>query len=107
MKKKYRLLEDDTITVNGRTLYRTEALKDFASVKKGYKGGYVEKEENLSHEGKCWVYGDAQVYGNARVYGNAWVSGTARVLGNACVLGNAKIRNGIITSKVIENEQNE
>lgn len=32
MEKKYRLLENDTITVSGRTLYRIEALKDFADV---------------------------------------------------------------------------
>lgn len=44
MEKKYRLLENDTITVGGRTLYRIEALRDFADVKKGDKGGYIEKE---------------------------------------------------------------
>lgn len=32
MEKKYRLLEDDTITVNGTTLHRIEALRDFANV---------------------------------------------------------------------------
>lgn len=104
MEKKYRLLEDDTITVGGRTLYRIEALKDFASVKKGDKGGYVESEDNLSHVGNCWVFGKARVSDNARVCEDALVSddarvsGTARVLGNACVLGNAKISNGIITN---------
>ena len=75
MEKKYRLLENDTKKVNGRTLYRIEALKDFAGVKKGYKGGYVESEDNLSHKGNCWVYGNAWVFGNARVYGDAWVYG--------------------------------
>ena len=119
MEKKYRLLEDDTITVSGRTLHRIEALRDFADVKKGDKGGYVEKEENLLHVGNCWVFGkarvsdnalvrdDARVFDNALVCDDALVSGTARVLGKACVLGNAKISNGIITSIVIENEQNE
>ena len=81
MEKKYRLLEDDTITVNGRTLHGIEALRDFADVKKGDKGGYIESEINLSHEGNCWVSGNAWVCDNARV------SGTARVLGNACVYG--------------------
>lgn len=61
MKKKYRLLENDTITVGGRTLYRIEALRDFANVKKGDKGGFVESEKNLSHEGNCRVYDDACV----------------------------------------------
>lgn len=71
MEKKYRLLENDTITVGNRTLYRIEALRDFADVEKGDKGGYVESEDNLSHDGNCLVYGNARVYGDARVYGNA------------------------------------
>lgn len=110
MEKKYKLLENDTITVDGRTLYRIEALKDFADVRKGGRGGYVESEDNLSHDGNCWVFDNARVSDNvlvrddALVYDDAHVSGTARVLGNTCVLGNAKIRNGIITSKVMENE---
>ena len=47
MEKKYRLT-DETINVNGRILHRIEALRDFYGVKKGDKGGFVEKEENLS-----------------------------------------------------------
>ena len=43
-------------------LYRIEALKDFGNVKKGDKGGWIEKEANLSQDGDCWVYGDAEVY---------------------------------------------
>lgn len=42
---KFRLLEDDTIVVWGRTLHRIEALEDFAGVSKGDKGGYIEKEK--------------------------------------------------------------
>ena len=50
MEKKYKLT-DETIEVNGKTLYRIEALKDFSNVKKGDKGGFIEKEKNLSHLG--------------------------------------------------------
>lgn len=53
MEKKYRLLENDTKSVGGRTLYRIEALRDFANVKKGDKGGYIESEVNLSHKDDC------------------------------------------------------
>lgn len=67
MEKKYKLLENDTIMVNGRALYRIEALKDFADVRKGDRGGYVEKEDNLSHDGICWVYDNARVDGEARI----------------------------------------
>ena len=114
--KKYKLLKNDTKkTPDGKTLLRIQALIDFSIFKKGEKGGYIEKEDNLSQEGDAWVsedarvYGDAQVYGDARVYwnaqvygnarvfgdawvyGDAWVSGDARVYGNARVFGNARV----------------
>ena len=94
MSKKYKLT-DETIKLNGVTLYRIEALKDFGEIKKGDKGGFIESENNLAHEGDAWVsdnahvYGDACVFGNARVYNNAFVSGYAQVYGNARVYGNA------------------
>ena len=56
-------LTNDTTTWCGRTLFRIEAVVSFGNVEKGEKGGYVEKEDNLSHDGDAWVYGDAQVYG--------------------------------------------
>ena len=91
MEKKYRLLENDTITINGRTLYRIEALRDFADVRKGDKGGYVESEDNLSQKDDCWVSGNAVVSDNAEVSGKAWVYGNAVVSGNAVVCGNARV----------------
>ena len=90
--KKYKLLENDTIQMgNGATLYRIEALIDFDDVKTGDKGGYIEKEENLSQHHNAWVSGNAQVYGDARVSGNAWVSGSAQVYDNAWVYGKARV----------------
>ncbi len=86
--KKYELT-DETIEVYGTALHRIKALKDFGNVKKGEPGGYVESEHNLSQEGDCWVYGNAEVYDNARVFGNAEVCGNAEVYGNAEVFGNA------------------
>ena len=94
MSKKYKLT-DETINLNGATLYRIEALKDFGEIKKGDKGGFIESENNLAHEGDAWVsdnahvYGDACVFDNARVYNNAFVSRYAQVYGNARVYGNA------------------
>ena len=94
MEKKYKLT-DETINLNGVTLYRIEAIKDFGEIKKGDKGGFIESENNLAHEGNAWVsdnarvYGDACVFDNAQVYGNAFVSGYAQVYGNAFVYGNA------------------
>ena len=46
MEKKFKLT-DEILVVNGKTLYRIKALKDFSDVKKGDKGGFVEKEINI------------------------------------------------------------
>ena len=90
MEKKYRLT-DETINVDGRILHRIEALKDFGNVKKGDKGGFVEKEENLSQYSDCWVYDDAKVYDNAKVSSRAIVCGKAQVYGNTEVCGNREV----------------
>ena len=50
MKKKYKLTEE-SISYNGKTLYRIESVRDFGTIKKGDKGGFIESERNLSHEG--------------------------------------------------------
>lgn len=108
MEKKYKLT-DETIEVEGKTLYRIDALKDFCEIKNGDKGGFVESEDNLSHEGNAWVYDDAcvydnafvtddaLVYDNARVYNDARLSDNsrvyenARVYGTSCVYDNARV----------------
>ena len=96
--KKYELTEE-TVTVYGKTLYRIRAVRDFGSVKTGEFGGYIEKEENLSHFGNAWVYGNAKVYGDARVSGNAWVYGNAEVFNTRhfFVQGPIGSRDGYVT----------
>lgn len=81
--KKYVLLEDDTIAFWGKKLFRIKALISFGDVKVGELGGYISKEDNLSHFGNAWVFGDAEVCGNAEVkylrdytvFKNTWSSG--------------------------------
>ena len=80
----------------GITLKRIRAVRDFTlksgiKVVRGNWGGWIEKEENLSHSDSAWVYGDARVYGNAEVYGDARVYGEARIYGNAWVYGSAEV----------------
>ncbi|WP_406604286.1 hypothetical protein [Bartonella gliris] len=86
MEKKYELT-DETIEVDGKTLHRIRALRDFSDVEKGDLGGYIEREGNLSHEDSCWVYHNAKVYGNARVYGHASIYDGAEIYDNALVGG--------------------
>lgn len=76
---------------NNFTVYRIRALRDFGSVKKGDLGGWIEKEENLSQEGNCWVEDEAKVYGNAIISGNARVFDYAKVFDGAKVYGNTKV----------------
>ncbi len=97
MNKKYKLLTDDKIEVDGHTLYRIEALVDIKSkdVMKGDKGGYIEKESNLSHYDNAWIYSDAKVYGDAMVGGNAKIYWGAEVFDNARVCDNAEVYDNV------------
>lgn len=82
MAKKFELTTNTKMWI-GKKLFQIKALRSFGNVKAGELGGYVEKDENLSHDGNAHVYGNADVSGDAQVYGNADVFGNARVSGNA------------------------
>lgn len=84
-------LTDETMKISEHTLHRIRALRDFGDVEEGDLGGFIESEDNLSHERNCWIGDDATVYDKARVYENAQVTGDANVCGNAEVCGNAWI----------------
>ena len=85
--------ETKEINLYGRTvtLHRIKAVIEFGLIKVGEVGGWIEKESNLSHDNKSWVWGDAKVCGNAKVCGDAKVCGNAKVCGDAKVCGNAKV----------------
>ena len=111
--KKYELT-DETKVYMGKTLHRIRALidipNDFVIVKTGELGGWVESENNLSHNGTCWVYDNGrafedakiyqhgavidngQVYDSGRVFGNGWVCDNGRVFGYGQVYGYGRVR---------------
>lgn len=122
MEKKFELVEDDTLSVlncNGDmvNLYRIRALKAFScpikmrsesgtlasyTVKEGELGGYVEKEENLSHEGGCWVFDGARVYDDSRIEDNAQIHQHAIVSEDSIVKDNASLLDLVrVTNSVI------
>lgn len=90
MVNKYKIT-DESIQMDGHTLYRIKALKSFGDVNRGDLGGYIERESNLSQKDNCWIYRMAKVFGSARVYGNARVDVDALVYGNARVFDNAQV----------------
>jgi len=73
--KHFKLTSEFVVNAFGVKLFRIEATIDSKYAEAGEKGGFVEKEDNLS--GNAWVSGNARVSGNAQVSGNAWVSGNA------------------------------
>jgi hypothetical protein len=98
MTKKYELLVGDCLRAGDRTVYRIRALRDFADVRRGDLGGYIENESALAQDGESWVHDVAQVYGpNARVGGNARIKGEAWILGR--VDGDAQICDLVVISE--------
>lgn len=117
--KKYRLLEEKETVQNqygGFAGYRIQALVDIPlhGVTAGDLGGFVAHQNVLSHEGSCWIGGDAFVgssinsrysgYGypersKFNVEGDALVTGQAYVCGH--VWGNAEISGSTYVSAEI------
>lgn len=99
--KKYELT-NETKEINGCTLHRIVALRDFGNVKKGYLGGFIEKESNLSHANTCWIYDDGIVCGESRlcegseVHDNAVVCGTSTIWENSRIFENAYVCDSLI-----------
>lgn len=84
---KYRLTEER----NQNGLFRIQALRDLRYWKAGDLGGWIEKEENLSQGGDCWVDDNAQVFGNASIIEGAYIGGNAKIFGNAKIYGDTLV----------------
>lgn len=94
--KKYEFTgETKQIINNGKTivLHKIKTIIPLKNVKSGTIGGWIEREENLSHDGDAWVFDNAQISGNARVFDNARISDNARIYDNAWIFGNARVSN--------------
>jgi carbonic anhydrase/acetyltransferase-like protein (isoleucine patch superfamily) len=91
MQQKYKLNRDISLRIGEKTVYVIEALRDFGDVEEGDIGGFIESEENLSHDGDCWVYDSAIVYGKGRVNRDAKIKDQAHVYDYATVSDKAVI----------------
>ena len=90
MNKKYEFTPEIKMTEAHR-LHRIRAVRDFADIKAGTLGGWIESEENLSHDGNAWVADEAEVFCKASVTDNARVSDHAMVRDRAQVSDNARV----------------
>ena len=104
--KKYELLLDDTIEVDGKTLYRIRSTSEFVSnnlchVYVGSLGGYVESRSNLSDGGTCWITYDSKVYGDAIIRDNALIV-KSNINGNAeCLSSNIGLNSIVQDSTLV------
>lgn len=68
------------------------ALRDFADVKSGDEGGWLDNEAALSHEGECWIYDpNSAVFAGAKIEGNARLTGECIIIHGAIVSDNARL----------------
>lgn len=88
--KKYEFT-GETKLYNDFILYRIRAIRNFGKIKAGDLGGWIEHEENLSHNGNCWVADEAKVFEKAVVYEDAHIYDNAEIFGKALIYGNAKV----------------
>lgn len=91
MDRKYDIDYDIPKFIGEKTLYRIKASRDFSDVKNGDWGGFVESEENLSHDGNCWIYNESMVYGSAKIERDAKVKEKAAVYDFAVVSDKAVV----------------
>jgi UDP-3-O-[3-hydroxymyristoyl] glucosamine N-acyltransferase len=115
--KKYKLLRKESKKESrsgDTTVYRIEALRDFSyydamcgvirTVRCGDKGGWLQSEKNLSHEGNCWVAHESVVCGKSLVCGDAvilhesFVGDFSRVQRNSCVAGLSSVKDNALVS---------
>ena len=76
---KYIIQEQAHRLPDGRNVRRIKATCDFGNVKEGTIGGWVEADDNLSHDGLCWIADDAMALGRSRVTCDAQLRDHARL----------------------------
>lgn len=91
MEKKYEFT-GETMYQDGVTVRRIRAVRKLGfGTSCGAEGGWIETEENLSHDGRAWISDNAIARGKSRVEGNAIVSDEAIIKGSAIVKDNAQV----------------
>ena len=91
MERKYELT-NESLEYKGHTLHRIKALCDSSEFTKGSLGGWIESENNLSHDGKCWVHDESMVFDNARIRKSAQITDNSIICEDAVISGNAVVR---------------
>ena len=89
------MIKESKTIFKGREVFRVKALKNFGNVKAGDVGGWVCSYNNLSQEGDCWIYDEANcldnamLFNNAKMYDNSVMFDNAEMSDNAIMFGNS------------------
>lgn len=107
-KKKFRLLtqykRDRKVLEDGTVLYRIQAVRTFGNphvgtVFEGQLGGWVDREQSLSHEGSCWIGHEAVVALGSTVQENSAVINNAMVINGSHICEDSFVRNDAYISR--------
>ena len=94
--KKFELVPEKFIPCADGKLYQIRAVKSFTTsvgkhIHKGDFGGYIAREDNLSHDGKSWIDCNSFVGGQAHVLDDALVADHACIFNTAVIKDNAVV----------------
>ena len=93
--KKYEILWGEPNYYSPST-YRIKALRSFGEIVTGDIGGFITCENNLSHEGDCWVDDRAIIEGeNIHITGNVCIASHVFLSGEGTISGDLVIGTGI------------
>lgn len=112
MKKKYKFSGEKFKRPDGKVLREIVALRDICHDGKIYVykdefGGYIEKEENLSQEGECWLNNGAIAYDNCHISGDVFISHNCQIFGNAKISGNGYFLSDMIGGDSVITSEND
>jgi UDP-3-O-[3-hydroxymyristoyl] glucosamine N-acyltransferase len=94
--RKYTRIKQWTYLPDSRKLQRIRAVRSFGTISEGSIGGYIEYDENLSHNDNCWVADNAIAAGESRVRRNALLRDNAYIDDHVVVSDETIIQNNSI-----------
>jgi UDP-3-O-[3-hydroxymyristoyl] glucosamine N-acyltransferase len=91
--RKYTRIKQWAYLPDGRKLQRIRAIRSFSTINEGTIGGFIEVDENLSHNGNCWIADNAVAAGESRVRQNALLRDAAYIDDHVIVTEDTIIQN--------------
>ena len=85
------IMTNENMWYNGHLVWRVEAAESTPLVKRGEKGGFIEKRNNLSQDGTCWIKKGVIITDDAMVCEDAIIGGPVTISKKALIAGESVI----------------